>query len=395
MWKKILFIFFVLLAIAGIGGSVYFYLQFKDASEERLTLLTENGQLQNKVEAIGPFTTVYTVKAKTKPGQEIKLDQLVQMSVPLSATNETFILDPNKIVGMQFKIEIMPKTPITTSLVMTDDMEDTMYERDLVMDSIPIGLSVGDYVDLRVVLPYGEELIVIPHKRIYKLVDNVIELKLNPAELAKYTSLTRDQALYTNKGLTVYITKYVEPGIQTDTYNTYPVRKDMESIVNADPNIKNKDACINTAFRDIIEERLAPFNDTTNTIAQRDGGLLSSGGTKEHSAIKAANKLYVEQLNSGEYDPNVSADGSTGDASTGEILSEFEQSTGEAVDSLEGSIDELNDALPAETQAQVQETQAPTQPAVDSQGNQVTAGNENERANAEGEDVFSNEAPIE
>lgn len=395
MWKKILFIFFVLLALAGIGGSVYFYLQYKDASEERLTLLTENGQLQNKVEAIGPFTTVYTVKAKTKPGQEIKLDQLVQMSVPLSATNDTYILDPNKIVGMQFKIEIMPKTPITTSLVMTDDMEDTMYERDLVMDSIPIGLSVGDYIDLRVVLPYGEELVVIPHKRIYKLVDNVIELKLNPAELAKYTSLTRDQALYANKGLTVYITKYVEPGIQTDTHNTYPVRKDMESIVNADPNIKNKDACINTTFRDIIEERLAPFNDTTNTIAQRDGGLLSSGGTKEHSAIKAANKLYIEQVNSGEYDPNASGEESSGGSSTGEILSDFDQSTDEAVGSIEDSMNELNNTIPEETQAPVQETQPPTQPAVDSQGNQVTAGNENERENAEGSDIFSNESPIE
>ena len=199
--KKFLTVLMFLIMVGSIGGCVWLFLQKEKVISDRDALIQQNSQLQQSIDAIGPFTTCYTVKTKVGPGDEVLLDNLVELSVPVSNTsdNTVFTLDGicgpniNPLDKYYYKVRVEPNTPITKDMIMQDYMDSPVYERDIILPFKPIGLKVGDYIDLRVTLPGGEELRALTHKRVYMIMDNVVKLKLSEGELyisVSYTHLT-------------------------------------------------------------------------------------------------------------------------------------------------------------------------------------------------------------
>lgn len=288
--KKVLVILLVLFMIAGSAGTVYFYIQYKEAASEKEVLIQQNAVLQNSIDAIGPITQVWTVKVDVFAGKVINEDELIQQTIPISSVTDNYIMDKSDLVGKYYKVNMHPGVSLTKDVIMEETMDAIVYERDMTFDYLPLGLAVGDYVDIRVMLPYGEEFIVIEHERVMQVVENArtIKLLLNEAQLALWTSAMTDDALWGGKGLQLYITKYVEPGITDIAVPYYPVRKEMESVVTLNPNIKNKKECINATLRDKIEQMLA-------NVTDQDFGILSSGRGQEASGINGASTTYVPE----------------------------------------------------------------------------------------------------
>ena len=283
----------ILLVTAGIGGTCYFGYKYNKTIKERDVLVQQNGELQSAIDAIGPVSDVWTVKADVFAGKEIKADDLIKQTIPVSSINENYILDQNQLVGKYYKVALKPGTSLTTDVVMADDLADTIYERDMTFGYIPLGLKEGDYVDVRIVLPKGEEFIVIEHKRVEDVVTdtNTVKVILTEAELARWTSALKDKAMYGKSGLGLYITKYVEPGLHDDTVPYYPVRKDMESVVTLNPNITNKKECINAGIRDEIEKMLAAAE-----ADQLHSGDLTAGVQEEANGISSSKDMYFENI---------------------------------------------------------------------------------------------------
>ncbi len=48
-----------------------------------------------------------------------------------------------------YKIAISSGTPLTDDMFMSEELDDTTRETDLIADSWSVGLKKGDYVDLR------------------------------------------------------------------------------------------------------------------------------------------------------------------------------------------------------------------------------------------------------
>lgn len=286
IWTILLTVTVLVLTVA----TGYLFMKSSNLRKETNMLIQQNAQLQNKIDAVGEVSQVWTVLAGVYPGKEIKAEELIEMNIPVASINKNYITSKDELLGKYYKVGIEPGTPLTTDVVMKEEREGTQYERDIVLPYVPLGLRVGDYVDIRIVLPYGEEMIVLERERINKMVGNVIKVSLDEAELHLYTSMLKDQSLYENWGTYIYATKYVEPGLDTETIPYYPVRKQMEGFVMLDPNIPDKGHAINSELRTIVEGRL-------NAVLEEHRGLLSSGAKKEASKINSSAKEYLDVLN--------------------------------------------------------------------------------------------------
>lgn len=307
MKKNILIVLFLLLAGAGAAGTLYFYRQYGEVAATRDQLIRQNGELQVAIDAIGPITEVYTVSTDVHAGMEVQLEELVMQTIPVSSVTDNYCLDANEIVGRYWKIDLSPGVSITKDCLMSDPMEDIMYERDITFSYLPLGIKVGDYIDVRMVLPYGQEFIILSHQRVRQLVEqtNTIKLVLTEAQNTVWNSALKDKALYGGKGLSIYVTKYIEPGI-TDVANTYyPVRKEMEAVVNLNPNIKDKSLCINSQLREDIDYLLTQIDelevsDLVNGVATEASGINSSKSNYwEESPTYQGDVSLKEQMEQG------------------------------------------------------------------------------------------------
>jgi len=288
--KNVLIVLFFLLAGAGIAGTVYFYTQYNGITAERDLLVQQNGELQVAIDAIGPITEVYTVVTNVTAGAQVRAEDLVMQTIPVSSVTESYCMSQEEIVGNYWKINLSPGVSITKDCLMSDPMEDILYERDMTFTYLPLGIKVGDYIDIRMVLPYGQELIVLSHQRVRQLVENTntIKLVLTEAQNTLWNSALKDLALYAKDGLSVYVMKYIEPGITDIAVTYYPVREEMENTVKLNPNIKDKSLCVNSTLRSEIDYLLTQ----TEPL---DTSLLTAGVNQEASGINGSKPNYWEE----------------------------------------------------------------------------------------------------
>lgn len=252
MLKKILVILETLLLIGAIAFGVWMYMEKTKVIADRDTLLTQNAQLQQSIDAIGPLTNVYTVKSQMIANMPVMADDLVTMTVPTSAVPADAITDISQIkyidpvTGAQdfkyYKVTVSPQTMLTQDLLMNEDYTQPLYERDIPFEWLPIGLKANDCIDIRISYPDGTDLVVFSHKRVYMVLDKVVKVKLTYPELVRYTSLQTERSYYESKslGVRMYATAYIEPGLtkETKAQILYPVSEGAAIMVQRDPNIK-------------------------------------------------------------------------------------------------------------------------------------------------------------
>ena len=335
--KKVLIVLLVLIAIGGIGGTIYFMMQFNTVSGEKENLVMQNATLQATIDSIGPTTTAWTVQEGLgiEPGDEITDEQLIEITVPASSVNTNYILNKSDVIGKFYKVSVNAGTPLTFDLIMeTDSVEDYAYERDLVLDALPVGLEEGDYISFRYVLPYGEEFIIFDKKRVKEINNLTIKVDMSESDLNIWTSVERDMSIYKANGLTTYIVKYNEPGVMDETIPYYPVRQDMYPIVTLNPNIADKTRLINEELRKYVDYKLELAR--TEEYVD-DSSQVQSYMNTIYSNIYAD---YREKLSQQAADNNTVSDTVSEDGGSGGSI-DIGQATGEAAESIDENIGEL------------------------------------------------------
>jgi hypothetical protein len=352
---KIISISLVLLALAGVG--VYYYMQNKELNKSYESATQQVTQLQAKLDAVGTFVDVFTVKAAVRMGQEIKDEDLVLQTIPTSSVPGNVISNKNAIIGKYWRIGFEPGITLTSDLINIEKYIGSVYDRDVFLDSLPVGTQVGDYLDVRIVLPGGEEFVVFPHKRVNARFDNAIKLRFDESDLWIYTSMNRDKALYKAAGLQLYATKYTDPGSHDKTVAYYPVRKEVLDIMNISGNLtdEQKSRMWNESLRASIDAKLKFYSDPLNS----DASKIAGGVSAEDSRYNAAESYYKGMLNGtntgantnpGLVDPNATPTGTTdlGNLGTPPISDEAVKQSQEYLDSLGSS---LNGGTPSGTPA--------------------------------------------
>lgn len=286
MSKKGIIIGSVLALAVGAGASSFFWYKY---DTERLTEANANIEILNAtIDNIGQCVPVCTVSSKMRQGEEIKPEDLTTVLLPDSMVTECWVTDPSQVEGMYYKVDMEKGTPLTTDLCMSDQIDDTTRERDICFDYMPVGLQEGDYVDVCLQLPYGEPYTVIPKLRIQEVNDVTVKVLMTEEYWNIYQSALVDYYLHSEDGASIYIAKYVEPGVQEAAIPFYSVRDNIKAVMQLNPNIVElASTALNESLRDSINKSL-------------DAVDVNSGKNNEteKAAILSGRVAYQDNVNS-------------------------------------------------------------------------------------------------
>ena len=146
-------------------------------------------------------------------------------------------------------------------------------------------LQTGEYIDVRLRLPDGQDLIVVSHKQVTipELADGTLSANNIIFDLSEEEILMMSCAIvesYKMEGSMLYATKYVEPGIQDAATPTYLPNDVTITLIHNDPNI----------VQEAKNELITRYNENSDTI--RPG--INNATTNEDAADNVVDKTQEE-----------------------------------------------------------------------------------------------------
>lgn len=288
--KVILSIVITAILVSGIWG----FITYQKTKTITAKFEGEISQLTATLDALGPDVECYTITedfanhySNNTAGQIIGETAIQPITVPSSLVGEAYITNMSQIVGKYCKVNIVPGTPITSDLLMAELYDDTLRDVDISVNSWVVGMRVGDYVDLNITFPYGEDYIVLPRKRVQYIGDKTIKMYLTEEEWHTYQSALVDYYLHASEGARLYLKKYVEPGVQPTAIAYYAASDAVRTIMKADPNVVSRAAvAAQDSMRPAIDGILNQFI-TEQTTIQSQAGLIAGGRSQFNGDVQS------------------------------------------------------------------------------------------------------------
>ena len=149
-------------------------------------------------------------------------------------------------VPLVAKVDMNANTLITTELLSKSDnvVQDDVRKQEYNMIVLPMDLVTGDYIDIRLMLPSGQDYIVVSKKEVEIPViggvdsEDTIWVNLSEDEILHLSCAIIDA--YQITGAKLYATKYTEAGMQNAATPTYPINESTSRLLESDPNIVDR-----------------------------------------------------------------------------------------------------------------------------------------------------------
>lgn len=208
-------------------------------------------------------------------------------------------------VPLLAKINMKKNTVITSELVVqsdavvTDDIRKVEYN----MVILPTDLLTDDYIDIRLMLPSGQNFIVIAKTQVEvpmnedgTYITDTISLNLREDEILTMSSAIVET--YGINGAKLYATKYTEPGMQDSALPTYTPNSAVTAEINENPNIveqasKELAARYSQHSKDIRNQYLQDLINTQEGYREN----ITSNTEEEITNSMDARRRYLESLN--------------------------------------------------------------------------------------------------
>ncbi len=260
---------------------------------------------------------VYVATTDLESGQEVSLEDFsmgtVQTIVPadtmLQVDDFEFKNSDGEIItriddeGNPLQKKMIVKIDIPAGSIITKDMleeaedqlDDSQRIQEFNMILLPSQLKNGEYIDVRVTYPNGQDFIVLSKKKVFGTNATSVWLKLNELELSILNNAIVES--YMSVGAKLYAIEYIEPGMQKEATPTYVVSQEAMNLINRNPNIVNE-------LKDQYANNVGQFSDYRATTieslldANRDNrdALVSAGNANEQQKVQALRQEYVKAL---------------------------------------------------------------------------------------------------
>ena len=271
----------------------------------------------NKLKALQKQVLVATDYIQS--GTEVTMDSFSDGTVQTTLDNEELIseidfeytdeegnvIEKYDSDGNPIKKKMVVKTNVPAGTIITKDMLDEaddqttadqrMQEYNMII--LPTLLTNGDYIDIRLQLPEGEDYIVVSKKKVIYTTADTVWLKMTEDEI-----LTLGNAIveaYTVMGSKLYATTYTEAGMQSAATPTYPVSQAVLNLINSDPNvIKDAKDALWKRYTDQnqVEQRNDHINNALEPYYEDMKDLVETGLQEEITKMQEARQDYVESL---------------------------------------------------------------------------------------------------
>ncbi len=207
-------------------------------------------------------------------------------------------------MGKVLLLDIPQGTQMLKSMVSKQLEAKGMREVECDVIGLNNNLADGDYVDIRLALPNGEDYIVLAKKSIHDLnrdestqqLNGICYLWLTEEEILYLSASIVDAYLY--QGAILYTTKYIEPSIQEASVVTYVPSLASIELINQDANILDKAKSeLKENLRKSLENRLAEYLNTnvSEIVWSVDSNREQEAVTKSQEQAKEEAAVSIEK----------------------------------------------------------------------------------------------------
>lgn len=275
-----------------------------------------NEDYESAKEMIPQDQVVYTAATDIKSGDPVTEESFqvttiktgADLSEYLSPSNFTFEYNEDgALVEYIAKVDIPFGCMPVASMIEVGN-EETAHDLRLVeynMLTLPTQLKNGDYIDIRFMLPTGEDYIVISKKYVEQTTATTVWLKLTEEEILTMSSAIVD--LYITEGSALKAFIYTDPGVQEAAVRTYPVRDHVLNLINSDKNIVeearvalaerwNYDTNKNDGVTDFRYNRNHIDEYSKDKTDEEKQSQVQAGVSQESSSLAGSRSEYVSSL---------------------------------------------------------------------------------------------------
>lgn len=200
--------------------------------------------------------TIYVALNDIMAGDYITNDNVAVKTVYSEQPEDTYITeeDLNKVAI----INIRAGTGMLKSMLSANTISSELRELEYTVINISSNILNNDSVDVRLSYPNGESYVVLSKKLMKGYIPETSScyLWLDEEELLRMSAAIVDASLYT--GSKLFVTKYIEPNIQSASIVNYTPSLSILSLLESDPNILARASQdLSREVRKSLENRLA------------------------------------------------------------------------------------------------------------------------------------------
>ncbi|UQZ85336.1 flagellar basal body P-ring biosynthesis protein FlgA [Paenibacillus konkukensis] len=229
--------------------------------------------------------SVWTVARTIPAGGTVTAEDLKSVPMPASLVPSGMITEREAAIGKSAKIELQPGTPLMPSML----YESTPIPKDVRVQEfhviqLPSNLQKGQYIDVRINFPTGEDFVLLAKKKARELSGTVIWLEMNEKDILQTSSAIIDAYL---QGARLYALPYIEPGLQEAAVVNYPANPKVLDLMEHDPNLLEK------ATTELARKLRKTLDDNLKAMSESDKLRVTSGSVTVQQQLQ--NERIVTQ----------------------------------------------------------------------------------------------------
>lgn len=204
-----------------------------------MMLVKEKKQGEKEVEK-----SAYVLTTDVGSGETIDETMVTMVKIPASAVSTTalssvpvFDDETGEEIETKAKIDLSAGTVLSEEMIYRNEIEmrDDLRKQEYNMIVLPVQMEVGDYIDIRLVLPTGADYIVVSKKEVIDANETTIWLNMTEDEILLMSNAIVEA--YRMNGAKLTATIYTEPGSQEAATVTYQPSNNIGVLINSNPNV--------------------------------------------------------------------------------------------------------------------------------------------------------------
>lgn len=238
-----------------IALSVFSYIQTKGREEAEFTAFNLQAEIDANTQTV--YVATRDIQKNEKLISEGESANVTKQLIYTGIEEDYYMTDEEVLSEPTAIVDIKAWTPIQSNMMSMLEIANDTREYEITVTNLMTDQKEGDYVDVRIMFPNGEDYVVLTKKLVQNLnLENCVWYAyLNEEEILRMASATIDA--FTISGSYIYATRYVEENIQDEATPDYIVKQETISLMNTDPNILTiATETLNASARYSLENRL-------------------------------------------------------------------------------------------------------------------------------------------
>ena len=281
----------ITLLLTSAGG----YLAYNKVQEREIALKQEyKGKMEALQLVADQSENALALNRDVAKGEQITESMLTEVYLPTgAAAGDRFLTTTLEAAGDTpyfAKTDLTANTILTDSIVYAEEMiTNDIREGEYSFIELPSKIEVGDYVDIRIQFPTGDDFVLFSKKEVKDVAGVTMWVDVDEGEIMTMSSAIVDA--YVEKAK-IYAMPYVDEHMQENAEMTYPVKLNVKELIQKDPNIVNiAKLNLEQQNRARVEENLKVMDEITREKMQSGEEATKSAVTQDQEKRSAEERV--------------------------------------------------------------------------------------------------------